>query len=109
MIDDVVRLWASEEAITAQLYGAAAVDPAAQDLVERQTRDRRGEMQRLAARLHKGGLLKAGTGERRAVAVLMLLTSFETFRELRRDGMSEKQTATTLRELGRTLLLAKSD
>src|SRR3954471_21769368 len=46
-----VRFWSSEDGILSQLYGVVAVDPAAQDLVERQTEDRRGEMQRLARHL----------------------------------------------------------
>src|SRR5919204_6861908 len=35
-IEDVVEFWASEEQVLVQLYGAAAVDPAAAALVERQ-------------------------------------------------------------------------
>ena len=38
-IANVVGFWSSEDAILSQLYGVAAIDPAAQDLVGRQ-RDR---------------------------------------------------------------------
>src|SRR5947208_1063594 len=43
----VVEFWSTEEKVLVQLYGAAAVDPAARDLVERQTRDRHRELEAL--------------------------------------------------------------
>ena len=36
--------WASEDAVLGELYGVAAIDPAARALVDRQRADRRGEM-----------------------------------------------------------------
>jgi hypothetical protein len=42
-IENTVRFWASEEVTLAPLYGAAAIDPAARDLVDRQRADRRSE------------------------------------------------------------------
>src|SRR3954467_15704397 len=42
-----VEFWSSEDAVLRQLYGVAAIDEAAADLVERQRADRRGEMSRL--------------------------------------------------------------
>src|SRR5438874_7762359 len=50
-ITNAVGFWSSEDPILSQLYGVAAIDPAAQDLVERQRVDRRGEMEQLANRL----------------------------------------------------------
>ena len=43
----VVEFWASEEKVLVELYGVAAVDPAARDLVERQRRDRYAVARRL--------------------------------------------------------------
>src|SRR4051812_8350747 len=76
-----IRFWASEDALLAQLYGVVAADPAVSDFVERQREDRRGEMERLARNLHRSGRLRRGLGERRALTLLMMLTSYETFCE----------------------------
>src|SRR5207248_11349152 len=67
-----MRFWTSEDAVLSQIYGVAAIDEAARDLVERQRADRRGEMARLARHLHATGQLRAGTSERRAVELLMV-------------------------------------
>jgi AcrR family transcriptional regulator len=80
LIANSVRFWASEEAIFEQLYGAAAIDPAAKDFVARQRADRRGEVERVL-----------GGRDKRSLALLLALTSFETFSELRRAGLSDRQ------------------
>src|SRR3954447_16579196 len=77
-----IRFWSSEDAVLRQLYGVVAVDAAAQDLVDRQRSDRRGELQRLVAHLRKSRRLRKGVGEGRALALLLVLTSYETFGEL---------------------------
>ena len=97
MIANTVRFWSSEDAILGQLYEAAAIDPAARDFVERQRADRRAELQRLARHL---GLPK------RSLALLLVLTSYETFSELRRAGLSDRQITTLLRETARGQLPA---
>jgi AcrR family transcriptional regulator len=74
----VVEFWSSEEKVLVQLYGAAAVDPAAAALVERQRRDRYGELRRI--------LGHHALEDRDAFATLAALTSFETYRELRRHA-----------------------
>src|SRR5690349_3854120 len=78
-ITHTVRFWASEEPVLSQLYGAAAVDPAAKELVERQRQDRRGEFERVIRGLDKAGRLREGLTVRRAIALLLMVTSFETF------------------------------
>jgi AcrR family transcriptional regulator len=100
------RFWASEDSVLRELYGVEAIDPAASALVERQRSDRRGEMERLARHLRTSGRLRPGTSERQALELLMVLTSYETSRELRLAGLSERQLARTLQKSGRTLLLA---
>jgi AcrR family transcriptional regulator len=107
-IANTVDFWATEEKVLAQLYGVAAVDPAAQALVERQRRDRQSELRRLVRGLASSGRLRPGIGERRAFALLSVATSFETFRELRRHaGLPSRDVTRTLQETARTLLLQR--
>jgi AcrR family transcriptional regulator len=100
------RFWASEDPILSQLYGVVAIDPAARDLVKRQRNDRHGEMKRLARHLKSSGALRPGTSERDALDRLMVLTSYETFREVREAGRSEQRATQLLQETARALLLA---
>jgi AcrR family transcriptional regulator len=100
-----MRFWSSEDAVLSQLYGVAAIDPAARDLVDRQREDRRGEMERLARHLRKSGRMRKGLSAARALALLMVLTSYETFRELHQAGVSEQELTRTLQESASQLLL----
>ncbi|HEY1359692.1 MAG TPA: TetR/AcrR family transcriptional regulator [Thermoleophilaceae bacterium] len=99
------RFWASEDGLLSQLYGVVAVDPAAERFVERQWNDRRGELERLVRHLRKAGRLRKGLGESRALALLLLLTSYDTFRELRRAGLSDRELVKTLQESAHETLL----
>src|SRR4051794_16437720 len=103
-IANSIRFWSSEDAVLRQLYGVAAIDPAAQSLVDRQRADRRGELERLVSNLRRGGRLPARAAPR-ALALLLVLTSYETFRELREAGLSDAQLTATLRETAHELLL----
>ncbi|HEY7177765.1 MAG TPA: helix-turn-helix domain-containing protein [Gaiella sp.] len=103
-----IRFWSTEDPVLGPLYGVEAIDPAARDLVERQRTDRRGELRRLARHLHTSDRLRAGVGERRAADLLMVLTSYETFRELRLAGLGDRQVRRTLQESARTLLLGET-
>lgn len=98
------RFWSSEDPVLRQLYGVAAIDPAAQSLVDRQRADRRGELQRLVRNLHRAGRLSERTTAR-ALALLLVLTSYETFRELREAGLSDRQITLTLQHAARELLV----
>jgi AcrR family transcriptional regulator len=100
-----IRFWSSEDPILRQLYGVAAVDPAAQDLVDRQRADRRSELERLVRNLSRAGRLRQGTNERRALSLLLVLTSYDTFRELREAGLTDRQLTTTLQQSTRELIL----
>lgn len=96
-LERVVEFWSSEERVLAQLYGAAAVDPAAHDLVERQTRDRYGELKSL--------LRELDCDRHESVAALAVLTSFETYLELRRRlGKPKRQVVSILQQQARALL-----
>jgi AcrR family transcriptional regulator len=74
----VVEFWAREERLHVQLYGAAAVDPAAADFVQRQRADRYGEVRRLLRLLRRDGA--------QVFAGLAAITGFETYLELRRHA-----------------------
>ena len=104
-IANSIRFWSSEDSVLRQLYGAAAVDPAAGDLVERQLRDRRSELERLIRSLADAGRLRPGLNRRQALASLLVLTSFGTYRELRQEGLSDAKLTKLLRDAGRDLLL----
>jgi AcrR family transcriptional regulator len=104
-IANSVRFWSTEDPVLRQLYGVAAIDPAAQDLVDRQRADRRGELERLVRNLRRSGQLAAGVDERRALSLLLVLTSYDTFRELRAAGLSDRQATTLLRETAEKMLL----
>lgn len=105
-IANAVAFWASEDPILRELYGVAAIDPAASDLVERQRADRHGEMKRLARHLASSGSLPADVGEERALQLLMVLTSYESFRELRLAGLPDAELVRTLQDSARALLYA---
>src|SRR5436190_21617375 len=105
-ISNTIRFWSSEDAVLRQLYGVAAVDEAARDLVDRQRADRRGELERLVRNLRSQGRLRARTSQRQALALLLIWTSYETFRELREAGLSERQVSKTLQESARAVLLS---
>jgi AcrR family transcriptional regulator len=96
-VERVIDFWSSEEKILVQLYGAAAVDPAAKALVERQRRDRYGELRRV--------LRHHGHEGREAFATLATLTSFETYQELRRHAdLPRPEVVSVLQDAARTLL-----
>jgi AcrR family transcriptional regulator len=101
-----VEFWSTEDSVLRQLYGVAAIDQAAQDLVVRQRSDRRGEMKRLARTLKQARVLRVGVTEAKALTVLMLLTSYDGYRELREAGLSDREVAKTLQDVARTQLLA---
>jgi len=102
-----VEFWAREERVLAPLYGVAAVDPAARSLVERQRRDRHGEIRRLVQRLSAAGALADGVDERSALSLLAALTSFETYVELCRNvGLGRAETVRALQASAVRLLAA---
>jgi hypothetical protein len=74
------------------------------NLVDRRRRDRRSKLERLVENLARSGRLAAGVSRRDALVTPLLLTSFETYRELREAGLSDRQTASFLKERARELL-----
>lgn len=83
-----VRFWAGDEALHRHLYALAEIDDASADFVRRQTDDRVTTLKRFVQRLAAAGVLRQATNE--AHATLLLLTSFPTYVEFRRNaGMSQ--------------------
>jgi len=103
-VDLAVRFWMSEDGVLKQIYGVAAIDPAAADLVDRQRADRRGEMQKLVQRLADSGRIASGLSQREALARLMVLTSYDAYRELKAAGQSDRDVARTLRASALSML-----
>ena len=101
-----VSFWSSEHAVLAELYGIVALDEAAADLVVRQRADRSGEMRRLARTLGRAGALRPGVSEARAHELLLVLTSYETFRELRAAGLSDRRITSLLQGAAGDLVAA---
>jgi AcrR family transcriptional regulator len=97
-----MRFWSSEDPILRDLYGVVSIDPAAHDLVERQRADRRRELERLVRNLARTGRLR---NERRALALLLVLTSYETFRELREAGLTDRRLTASLQQAAHDLLI----
>jgi AcrR family transcriptional regulator len=104
-IANSILFWSTEDPILRQLYGVAAIDPAAQDLVDRQRADRRNELERLTRNLQRLGRLRTAITTRHALNLLLVLTSYETFRELREAGLSERQATRLMQETARQLLV----
>ena len=100
-VAESMRFWSSEDPVLRHLYGVVSIDPAAHDLVQRQRADRRSELERLVRNLARAGRLR---NERRALSLLLVLTSYETFRELREGGLTDRQLTTTLQQAARDLL-----
>lgn len=105
-IRNSARFWARHENVLVPLYGVAAVDPAAGRLVERQLNDRKSVLTGLVRRLRGADVLRAGLTERKAVGILLVLTSLDTFLQLRRHaGLTERAVAGELAGSARALLL----
>ncbi|HEX4518466.1 MAG TPA: helix-turn-helix domain-containing protein [Gaiellaceae bacterium] len=91
LLERTTSFWASEETLHAELYGAAAIDPAAGEFVARQTNDRHSHL--------------AEVFGKEALPTLALLTSFESYVELRRrTGLSERRVVSYLQDAASRLL-----
>jgi hypothetical protein len=62
-------------------------------------------MTRLVRHLRKAGVLRDDVSDRQALVVLMLLTSYESYRELRHAGLSDRAATTTLLGAAQSQLL----
>jgi hypothetical protein len=62
-------------------------------------------MTRLARHLRASGVMRSDVGERQALVALMLLTSHESYRELRHAGVSDRAGASTVLSAAQAQLL----
>lgn len=79
LIRESCRFWHAEHALFSRMKALASVDPAFAEVNENKEGVRQGHINNLAHRLGQQKLLPAGVSQRRARAVLNVLTSFETF------------------------------
>jgi AcrR family transcriptional regulator len=96
-------LWETQGAILGQLKAIVVLEPDASALIAAQREDQRQSLTQLTARLARGPGLRADVTRPRAVATLHMLTSLESYRELR-SSLSEGQARDTIVALARTLL-----
>jgi AcrR family transcriptional regulator len=105
VIEAACAIWEAQGFIIEQLQAIIVLEPQAAVLIERHTQDQRADLEGLARRLARAGLLRPKLTEARAAATLHMLTSLESFLRLRREyGLSLRQTRETITELARTLL-----
>jgi hypothetical protein len=70
-----------------------------------QRADRRSELERLVHNLHLAHRLGAGVTQQRALTLLLVLSSYDTFRELREGDLSDREATKLLQDTARRLLL----
>jgi AcrR family transcriptional regulator len=105
VIEPSCALWEARGFIVEQLYAIVVLEPGAAALIDEIEADQRSDLQALTRRLIRAGRLRPGFGEARAVAMLHVLTSLESFLRLRRTyGLSLRQTRETIAEVAVTLL-----
>ena len=98
-------IWEAQGFVHEQLNAIVVLEPDAAALIEEQREAQRADLEGLARRLAKAGLLRSGLGEARAAAALHTLTSLDSFLWLRREyGLSLRQARETITELSRALL-----
>jgi AcrR family transcriptional regulator len=104
-IEGACAIWESQAFIHEHLQAIAVLEPDASALIDRQRTEQRDDVRALTRRLARAGRLRPGLSEARAAAVFNMLTSLESFLQLRRDhGLSLRQTRETIIEQARTLL-----
>ena len=105
LIGAACAIWESRGFIHEQLQAIAILEPDASALVRQQQEDQRADLRALTQRLARAGRLRPELTAARAAAALHMLTSLESFLQLRREyGLSLRQTRETIAELAQTLL-----
>jgi AcrR family transcriptional regulator len=99
------ELWENQGAILEQLQAIVVLEPGASALIAAQHDDQRQALAHLTARLARAPGLRRGLTKQRVTATLHMLTSLESYRELRRDAaQSPGQARDTVTALAHTLL-----
>ena len=86
MLKASCRFWAGEYALFSRIKGIAGLDEAAAKVDETKEAVRRGHISNLAGRLAQQDKLRDGVTEERAMQIIHLLSSYETFDHLHRIG-----------------------
>ena len=108
-IDVAMELYSQEEPVSQALLSLAAVDRDASSAAARLNLGRAQGMRRLAERMHEQGVLRDDVAVDEAADVLWVITSFETYAQLRRGRnltptqVGERLLAMTRRTLYREL------
>ena len=84
-MDVAMELYSQEEPVGQALLSLAAVDRDASSAAARLNLGRAQGMRRLAERMHEQGVLRDDVTVEEAADVLWVVTSFETYAQLRRD------------------------
>lgn len=105
-----MQFWESERRLFSRVKALAAQDPQAAEIDELKERVRRGHIQNVTHRLAEQGRLRPDLSERDAAALLLMLTSFETYTQLRlREGSSLERTVALLTHVLDTSVLSGSE
>jgi AcrR family transcriptional regulator len=86
MLRASTRFWAGEYELFSKVKGYAGIDEAARLVDLNKEEVRRGHIANLAHRLAEQGKLRPGVSEERAMQIIHLLTSYETFDHLHRQA-----------------------
>jgi len=104
-MDVAMDLYSQEEPVGQALLSLAAVDRDAQSAAARLNLGRAQGMRRLAERMHEQGVLRDDVTVEEAADVLWLITSFETYGQLRRGrGLTPQQAGERLLAMTRRTL-----
>jgi AcrR family transcriptional regulator len=87
-------IWAIDTALVRNLILLARAQPEAVPVIEQLERGRIAAMERLVARLHQAGRLRDGLSRPRAVDLLVVITAFAAWDELRTSRNRSAATAT---------------
>ena len=104
-INVAMELYSQEEAVGQALLSLAAVDRDASSAAARLNLGRANGMRRLAERMHEQGVLRDDVTVDEAADVLWVITSFETYAQLRRGrGLTAEQVGQRLLAMTRRTL-----
>jgi AcrR family transcriptional regulator len=91
-IDVAMELYSQEEAVSQALLSLSAVDRDASSAAARLNFGRANGMRRLAERMQEQGVLREDVTVEEAADILWIITSFETYAQLRRGrGLTPRQ------------------
>ena len=76
-------IWAADTALVRNLLGLARAQPEAVPVIAQLEQGRLAALERLVARLHQAGRLRGGLAPARAVDLLLVITAFAAWDELR--------------------------